>query len=282
LSDIRSDVKEIEVLFVDDEESIRLTLPLMLQQFGFKVTSAATVAEALRLISERQFEVLISDMNIGRAGDGFTIVSAMRSTQPKALRFILTGYPAIETALQALREEVDDYLIKPTEVEDIVTTIRSKLEKRTRRQEIKPKRLSEIIKREQEYITDKWLKLATQDAELSIVKLSEAERKDHVPRLLEVAAGILEGREITSENRHVAAQHGEVRFKQRYSATWILREAKLLQDAIADCIHRNLLEIEISTLIRDMVSVFGIVHNLLEQSLSAFLQLHDRQTAKNK
>jgi DNA-binding response OmpR family regulator len=276
------DVRVIEVLFVDDEESIRLTLPLMLQTFGFKLTCAASVAEALRFISERSFDVLLSDMNIGRPGDGFTVASAMRNTQPNALRFLLTGYPDIETALQALREEVDDYLIKPTEVEELVTTIRSKLEKRTPPQEIKLKRLSEIIKREQEYITDKWLKLATQDAELGHVTLSVAERKDHVPRLLEVAAGILNGREITSEDRNVAAQHGKTRSQQGYLATWIVREAKLLQDAIADCVRRNMLEIEMSSLIGDMVSVFGIVQNLVEHSLNAFLQLPGRRKLNKK
>src|SRR5690349_4696769 len=119
--------KDLEVLFVDDEDSIRLTLPLMLQSFGFKVTAAATVAEALRLISERKFDVLLSDLNIDRAGDGFTVVSAMKSIQPDAVRLILTGYPDIDSAMRAMREQVDDYLVKPTEVENIVETIRSKV-----------------------------------------------------------------------------------------------------------------------------------------------------------
>ena len=50
---------EPEVLFVDDEESIRLTLPMMLQTFGCKVTTAATVPEALKLIGEHHFDVLL-------------------------------------------------------------------------------------------------------------------------------------------------------------------------------------------------------------------------------
>src|SRR3954452_15341925 len=96
---------ELQVLFVDDEKNIRLTLPLMLESFGFKVTTAATVAVALRLISERKFDVLLSDMNIDRPGDGFTVVSAMRSIQPKAVRLILTGYPDVDTAMRAMREQ---------------------------------------------------------------------------------------------------------------------------------------------------------------------------------
>jgi DNA-binding NtrC family response regulator len=108
------------VLFVDDEESIRATLPLMLQEHGFAVTSAGTVPEALRLVSQEKFDVLIADLNVGNPGDGFTVVSAMRRTQPDAVTFILTGYPAFETALEAIRQQVDDYLVKPTDIEPLV------------------------------------------------------------------------------------------------------------------------------------------------------------------
>ena len=66
------------ILFVDDEPSIRTTLPAILTSFGFSVTSAATVPEALNLIANHQFDVLISDLNIGNPADGFTVVSAMR------------------------------------------------------------------------------------------------------------------------------------------------------------------------------------------------------------
>jgi DNA-binding response OmpR family regulator len=268
---------EIEVLFVDDEESIRLTLPLMLKEYGFKVTAAGTVSEALRLMSEHRFDVLISDMNIERGGDGFVVASAMRSTNPQAVRLILTGYPAIETALQALRAEVDDYLIKPTEVEDIVSTIRSKLENRAGRKQLTQKSLGEIINQEQEYITAKWLELAKQDADLSSIALSDDQRKNHLPGLLDIAVRIIEGKAITAEQRRIARQHGGTRFKQGYSAKWLLREAKILEEAIADCIQRNLLEIQITNLIPDVANVFGIVHDVLEESMSELLELQERQ-----
>ena len=122
-----------------------------------------------------------------------------------------------------------------------------------------PQRLSEIIKRERDFVTDKWLALTKADNDFSSIQLSDSERRDHVPRVLEVIVAMLEGMEIAKESRRVAALHGETRLQQGYSARLLLREAKLLQDAIAACIHRHLLEIEISSLIPDIVRVFGII-----------------------
>ena len=113
------------ILFVDDEAGIRNTLKPILEQHGFEVTAAATVPEALEHMNHATFDVLLSDLNIGQPGDGFTVVSAMRRVQPQAATFILTGYPDFDTALQAIRSQVDDYLLKPTDVPTLIHTIQS-------------------------------------------------------------------------------------------------------------------------------------------------------------
>jgi DNA-binding NtrC family response regulator len=118
------------ILFVDDEQSIRFTLPAVLEEQGFEVKTAASVADALTQINSSRFDVLLSDLNIGDEGDGFQVVSAMRHIQPHCVTVILTGFPAFETALQAIRHQVDDYLVKPTDVEVLVNTLREKLESR--------------------------------------------------------------------------------------------------------------------------------------------------------
>src|SRR5438132_2152875 len=102
----------VRILFVDDEEAIRITLSAVLSKYGYQVDVAATVSEALSRIASDRFDVLIADLNVGQPGDGFTVVSAMRRTQPDCVTFILTGYPVFETALEAIRSQVDDYLFK--------------------------------------------------------------------------------------------------------------------------------------------------------------------------
>jgi len=84
----------VRILFVDDEEAIRITLSAVLSKHGYQVDVAATVGEALSRITSDRFDVLIADLNVGQPGDGFTVVSAMRRTQPDCVTFILTGYPA--------------------------------------------------------------------------------------------------------------------------------------------------------------------------------------------
>src|SRR3954463_6259411 len=112
------------ILFVDDEAGIRETLKPILERHGFEVTTASTVREALELLNHAPYDVLLSDLNIGQPGDGFTVVSAMRRVQPEAATFILTGYPDFDKALQTIRSQVDDYLVKPADVPTLIQTIK--------------------------------------------------------------------------------------------------------------------------------------------------------------
>ena len=115
------------LLFVDDEPSIRLTLPSVLEDHGFVVTTAESVSEALARIDRAHFDVLLSDLNIGQELDGFQIVTAMRKRHPHCVNIILTGYPAFESAVLAIRHQVDDYLVKPADIDVLINTINHRL-----------------------------------------------------------------------------------------------------------------------------------------------------------
>jgi len=118
------------LLFVDDEPSIRLTLPPLLQEHGFRVNVAANVAEALEAIKTNEFDVLICDLNIDRKADGFEVMHAMRQANPDAVVVILTAYPALDTALEGIRIEIDDYVVKPADIDSMIRTIERKLSAR--------------------------------------------------------------------------------------------------------------------------------------------------------
>src|SRR5436305_11970965 len=147
----------IEILFVDDEESIRVLMPAVLEKHGYRVRTAASVPEALVEINASRFDVLICDLNLEKPGDGFLVLSAMRHLHPDCVNLILTGYPAFETALQAIHNQVDDYLVKPADVESLITTMQEKLLLRASQPAAGPKRLAAILKENSSEITRRML-----------------------------------------------------------------------------------------------------------------------------
>src|SRR5690242_8819928 len=205
------------ILFVDDEAGIRNTLKPILEQHGFEVTAAATVPEALEAMNHASFDVLLSDLNIGQPGDGFTVVSAMRRVQPQAATFILTGYPDFDTALQAIRSQVDDYLLKPTDVPTLIHTIESRLENRRQVPLEQPlKRVSHLMQESIGEITREWLKLVKAHAELAAIRLSDKDRIDHLPDVIEEMAKRVEGDSdnTTESAKSAAVQHGKERARR--------------------------------------------------------------------
>lgn len=262
----------IKILFVDDEPGIRLTLPVILEGAGFQVVVAATVPEALSIIGTQKFDVLISDLNIGNPGDGFTVVSAMRRTQPDAVTFILTGYPAFETALEAIRQQVDDYLVKPADVEELVNNIRAKLNRASLSPQgkITPQRLPLLALENKDQIIQEWVKRVVRDSEIAAIRLTESERIDCLPPLLE---DIITSAGKPSESTvNAAADHGVIRARQGYTIPMLVREAKVLQDTIGNFAQQNLLAIEISHAIPDLIRIGGMIELALEGSITAFIE----------
>ena len=79
------------ILVVDDDEIVRLTLSDILRLNDFEVTTASTVSEALSQITAHRFDALLSDLHMPGAGDGLTVVSAMRHANPQAITMLLSS-----------------------------------------------------------------------------------------------------------------------------------------------------------------------------------------------
>jgi ActR/RegA family two-component response regulator len=169
-----------------------MTMPVILQAQGFDATSVGTVAEALAEIAAHLFDVLIADLNIGQPGDGFTVVSAMRRTQPDCINFILTGYPAIEAALRAISSQVDEVLVKPMDAPKMMAAIEHRLRERKPTGAFQTKRLSNILHDKRDEICQRVLVAMKGDPELAALPLSDDERLDHMRMTLKELANVLE------------------------------------------------------------------------------------------
>src|SRR5260370_20783908 len=104
------------VLLAEDDDAVRSMLQAALERDGFEVVAVANVREALSRIAAENFDVLLSDLHMPHAGDGFTVVSAMRHTHPKAATLVLSGYPELDAPLAAIRLQADKVPVKPTTI----------------------------------------------------------------------------------------------------------------------------------------------------------------------
>jgi len=116
-----------KVLIAEDDDAVRGMLRAALERDGFDVVAVAGVREALGRIAAENFDVLLSDLHMPHAGDGFTVISAMRHTHPNAVTLVLSGYPALDEALAAIRVQADEILVKPIEIASLREIIRKKL-----------------------------------------------------------------------------------------------------------------------------------------------------------
>jgi ActR/RegA family two-component response regulator/PAS domain-containing protein len=263
----------MNLLLVDDDEAVRTTLGAVLEHYDFSVTSASTVPEALELIGGKPFDVLLADLNVGQPGDGFTVVSAMRRTQPAACTFILTGYPDFESAIMAVRNQVDDYFSKPLRVEDLLSSINAKRDGRRR----SPKgptlrKTSQMLGHLSGEICERWLAEVMTDPELAAIPLTKAQRSDHVPDLLNHIIDRLDTATdaLSVEAIEAARRHGKARYQQGYTIPQILYEARVLQKTISAVIRENVLTLELSSLVDDILQIGESLQGGVEISVRVY------------
>jgi DNA-binding response OmpR family regulator len=117
----------VRVLVVDDEAPIRFFLEEALSQAGYMVASAESGEEALERLRENRFHVVILDLLLGGRVDGLRVLEAVKWRWPETAVIILTAHASLESALAAIREGVDGYLLKPATAAEVRLSIREAL-----------------------------------------------------------------------------------------------------------------------------------------------------------
>ena len=121
-----------QILIVDDEASIRLTLSALLKRAGYDVTPAENGPEAVALLERQSFELMLVDLKMPGM-DGMQVVAAARRRQPDLAIIVLTGHGSLETAVEGLHQGVFDYLLKTTEPAQVIERVKAGLRARTQR-----------------------------------------------------------------------------------------------------------------------------------------------------
>jgi DNA-binding response OmpR family regulator len=271
--DNRQQVAKSRILLVDDNDDIRDTFQAGLEGHGFEVVSAATVNEALRFISVEKFDVLLSDLHMPDAGDGFTVVSAMRHTQPNAVTLVLSGYPALKEAMSAILLEADEVLVKPIGFTAINEIIQKKLAHPSVRKAMKKERVADILERDAHPTVQDWMSSVEHTVELTATALSYQERTGHLPLLLGDLVRRLRLDPVAKVPISSAARaHGSLRHMQGYTAAMVVEESRILQVSIFKTLQNNLRSVDFSTVLLDVMTIADEVDSQLKQAMLGYME----------
>jgi DNA-binding NtrC family response regulator len=166
------------ILVIDDEESLRNTFRFFLQNQGYgPVVTAATYEEALGEISSRRFDLIISDIILG-GNTGIDLLKRIREIGLSCPVVMITGYPTVETASEAVRLGAFDYIPKPVEKEALLKTARlalrqHQLEQGKRQAEQERERYRTFLETVFKSVTDG---IVTVDTNLGIMEMNPAAR----------------------------------------------------------------------------------------------------------
>jgi len=261
-----------KVLLVDDNDGVRTSLEAVLRASDFHVTAASSVAQALRLINDEIFDVLLCDLHMPGAGDGFTVVSAMRHTNPGAVTLVFTGYPALKEAMNAILLQADEILVKPLAPATLVQLIREKLRNGKERSTRNKESTAQILHREAAKTIGDWLQRVDREPELASVPLTAEQRTGHLSRLLqELVHRLRVPRSLgTKHVSSAATEHGKVRFQQGYSLSMIIEESRILQVSIFETLQNNLATVDFSLVLGDIMTIADEVDSQLKQAIVSF------------
>ncbi|MDP9159459.1 MAG: response regulator [Acidobacteriota bacterium] len=115
--------KKKTILLADDEDSVLITLSIIFEREGYDVTTAKSGASAMKLLNERGFDAVITDLNMEKVDIGLEVAQAAVMKKPKPTVIVCTGYASVSNSLAALNMGVDYMVQKPVELESFISTL---------------------------------------------------------------------------------------------------------------------------------------------------------------
>jgi len=272
------------VLLVDDDNAVLAMMTATLTHKGFDVVAVASVTEALRHITTESFDVLITDLHMPNPGDGFTVVTAMRHSQPDALTLLVSGYPDVQSAMAAILLEADEIIVKPFEVGRLAELVREKMNTRRPAARLEKERVSAILQRCMTAVVEDWLARVKQARELNHLPLNDSERTGHLPKLVEDLVVRLRKPSATTKDSDAvssdaAIAHGKLRYLQGYTPAMLVHESRILQVTLFGTLQSNLSFLDFSLLLPDVMTIADEVDAQLTQSMDGYMKVMQKAAA---
>jgi DNA-binding NtrC family response regulator len=191
------------VLIVDDEESIRKTLSILLKRNGFRTEEATNGLEALEMMARSPYDLVIADLNMPAMG-GIDLLKRIKEDHGDTEVIILTAYGAIQSAVEATKLGAYDYLTKPIDPKDIMIRVRNAVER---------KRLAMEVRHLKRALRDSFSKKTIVGQSPAIVKLLEfIDRVSATDSTVLICGETGTGKELVARAIHGGSRRREMPF----------------------------------------------------------------------
>jgi ActR/RegA family two-component response regulator len=272
------------LLLADDDDVVRDMMSAILERKGFEVVAVSNVADALRSIATDRFEVLITDLHMPNPGDGFTVVTAMRHSQPSALTLLVSGYPDIQSAMDAIIMEADEIIVKPFDVGRLAELVREKMLVRKPVVRMEKHRVAAVLDRCMGSVVEDWLARVKESSILNHLPLCDAERTGHLPKLVQdlvvrLSKPSATGKDSDAAFSEAAVAHGKLRYLQGYTPAMLVHESRILQVTLFGTLQSNLDALDFSLLLPDVMTIADEVDAQLTLSMDSYMNAMRKSAA---
>ena len=132
------------ILVVEDNESIRKVLKTILEEEGYVVDTAENGKEAIRKSNAKFYNLALIDIRLPNM-EGTKLLTTMKETTPKMVKIIITGYPSLQNAIEAVNKGADAYILKPFDMDNVLNKIREHLKKQQEAKKYSQEKVKEFI-----------------------------------------------------------------------------------------------------------------------------------------
>jgi len=132
------------ILVIDDDEGIRKVLAAALEKKGYVVDTAKDGKEALEKSKTNFYNLALVDIRLPDM-EGTKLLTAMKETVPKMVKIIVTGYPSLQNAIEAVNKGADGYIVKPIKMDELLSTVEGHLKKQQEAIKYSEQKVAEFI-----------------------------------------------------------------------------------------------------------------------------------------
>jgi two-component system nitrogen regulation response regulator NtrX len=136
--------KHAKILIVDDDETVRSTMKIILEDEGYLVDFADCGVEAIQKTREKLYNIAFLDIRLPDM-EGIELLQRIKDGVPRTRKIMLTGYPSMQNAIAALNKNADAYLVKPVNIESLLSTVKKQLQLQNDEKEFSEEKVAEFI-----------------------------------------------------------------------------------------------------------------------------------------